>query len=170
MRGLQAAEIGAETSAPEISGIVFEDCDVIHNTHIALDIQHGDRAAVHDIRFEDIRVEVDEHNPRPQMQKSPGEKYSSGAPDYFPELLVIVIRKNFYSQDDQRGTVRNVIFKNISVTGPRMLESWMRGFDAEHDVRDIKIANLQFNGAGLQTTQDAHLRLGDDVHDVLFKE
>jgi len=68
----RAAEIGAETSAPEISGIVFEDCDIIHNTHSALDIQHGDHAAVHDIRFQDIRVEVDQNNPRPSMQGKPG--------------------------------------------------------------------------------------------------
>jgi hypothetical protein len=164
----RAAEIGAETSAPEISGIVFEDCDVIHNTHIALDIQHGDRATVRDIRFQDIRVEVDQNNPRPRMQVKPGEIYTPGAPDYYPELLVIVIQKNFYSQDDQRGTIRDVLLKNITVTGSRMLQSWMRGLDVEHDVSGVSIENLRFNGERLETAQDAHLRLENHVHDVRF--
>jgi len=166
----RACEIGAETSAPEISGIVFEDCDVIHTTHIALDIQHGDRAAVRDIRFEDIRVEVDPNNPRPAMQQKPGESYSPGPPNYYPELMVIVIQKNFYSQDDRRGTVRSVLFKNISITGAHMLESWMRGLDAEHNVSGIRIENLRFNGEHLKTAQDAHLRIEHDVQDVLFSD
>jgi Glycosyl hydrolases family 28 len=166
----RALEIGAETSAPEVTGIVFEDCDVIHNTHIALDIQHGDRAAVRDIRFQDIRVEVDQNNLRPRMQGKPGEIYSPGAPNYFPELLVIVIRKNFYSQDDQRGTVRSVLFKNISVTGTHMLESWMRGLDAERTVSEVSLVNLRFNGELLKTVQDAHLRLENHVQDVVFTD
>lgn len=166
----RAAEIGAETSAPEVSDIVFEDCDVIHNTHIALDIQHGDRAAVRDIRFQDIRVEVDQNNPRPRMQGKPGETYSPGAPTYSPELIVIVIQKNFYSHDDQRGTVRNVLFKNISVTGPRMLQSWMRGLDVEHNVSGVSIEKLSLNGERLRNAQDARLRIDKHVDEVLFKE
>ena len=51
-------EIGAETCASEIADISFEDCDIIRTTHIAMDIQHGDRAAIRDIRFENLRVEV----------------------------------------------------------------------------------------------------------------
>jgi len=166
----RAAEIGAETSAPEVSDIVFEDCDVIHNTHIAFDIQHGDRATVRDIRFQDIRVEVDQNNPRPRMQAKPGETYSPGAPNYSPELIVIVIQKNFYSHDDQRGTVRNVLFKNISVTGPRMLQSWMRGLDAEHNVSGVSIENLSLNAERLKNAQDARLRIDKHVQDVLFKD
>ncbi|MBP9903003.1 MAG: right-handed parallel beta-helix repeat-containing protein, partial [Verrucomicrobia bacterium] len=44
-RGL---EIGAETAAPEFADIQFRDCDIIRTTHIAMDIQCGDRAVVHD--------------------------------------------------------------------------------------------------------------------------
>jgi hypothetical protein len=166
----RAAEIGAETSAPEISGIVFEDCDVIHNTHIALDIQHGDRAAVRDIRFENIRVEVDPDNPQPRMQEKPGETYSPGATNYFPELLVIVIRKNRYSQDNQRGTVHNVTLKNVSVTGSRMLASWIRGLDAERNISGVSFVNLRFNGKALRNEQDGHLRVEDHVDGVVFQD
>src|SRR6266545_3163993 len=53
-RGL---EIGAETQAPVMETIIFKNCDVIHFVHRAMDIQHGDRALVRDVRFEHIRVE-----------------------------------------------------------------------------------------------------------------
>ena len=78
----RAMEIGAETCAPEIADIAFEDCDIIRTTHIAMDIQHGDRAAIRDIRFENIRVEVDDRNLQPRIQNSREEKYadSSGGP------------------------------------------------------------------------------------------
>ena len=75
----RAMEIGAETCAPEIADIVFEDCDIVRTTHISMDIQHGDRAAIRNIRFESIRVEIDEWNPRPRMQSSPEEKYQADA-------------------------------------------------------------------------------------------
>ena len=165
-----AASLGAETSAPEISGIVFEDCDVIHNTHVAFVIQHGDRAAVRDICFQDIRVEVDKNNPRPRMQTKPGETYSPGAPNYYPKLLFVTIQKNIWTRDDHCGTIRNVLLKNISVIGSRMLESQVGGLDAEHDVRGVSIVNLRFNGKCLKTAHDAHLLIQNNVHDVLFRE
>jgi len=64
----RAIEIGAETCAPEITGITFADCDIVWTTHIAIDIQHGDRAAIRDIRFERIRVEIDDQNPAPRSR------------------------------------------------------------------------------------------------------
>jgi hypothetical protein len=167
----RALEIGAETSAPEISDVVFEDIDIIRTTHIAMDIQHGDRARVHGIRFENIRVEMDEHNPQPLLQKAPGEKYS---PDpkagYVPYLMVIVIRKNFYSQDPERGAVRGVVFKNIAVASAVVPPSSFTGVDAEHDVREVEIENLTVNGRKVITAVDARLRMGDFVSGVKFKE
>lgn len=166
----RALEIGAETSATEMTDVVFRDIDVIRSTHISLDIQHGDRAAVHDIRFEDIRVEVDDFNPQPVFQKEPGQKYSPDLKaDYIPNLLVIIIYKTPYSQDQERGTVRDVVFKNISVSGRRMPPSSFRGFDADHNVRGVKIENLRFNGRPVTRAEDAHLRIGNDVQDVVFE-
>ncbi len=88
----RALEIGAETSAPEIAEVRFRDCDIVRTTHIAMDIQCGDRALVQDIRYENIRVEIDDVCPAPRMQGSREDRYleePSGA--YVPNLLVIVI-------------------------------------------------------------------------------
>ncbi|MCL4203217.1 MAG: hypothetical protein KJ000_12005 [Pirellulaceae bacterium] len=167
----RAMEIGAETCASEIADVVFEDCDIVRTTHIAMDIQHGDRAAVRDIRFENIRVEIDPWNPRPRMQGSREEHYEASADDrYCPTLMEIVIRKNNYSKDEQRGTVRDVVFKDIAVTGPHITPSSFRGFDAEHDVAGVTIANLRFNGKSAGNAQEARLQIGPHVSRVQFSE
>jgi hypothetical protein len=165
----RAMEIGAETCAPEIADIAFEDCDIIRTTHIAMDIQHGDRAAIRDIRFENIRVEVDDRNLQPLMQSSREEKYADpSAGRYCPSLLEIVIHQTPYSKDQQRGTVRGVTFRNITVTGAQMPSSSFRGFDAEHAVEGVAIEDLRFNGKRLQSASEARLQLGLHVRDVRF--
>lgn len=167
----RALEIGAETCAPEISDVIFRDIDVIRTTHIGMDIQHGDRAAVHDIRFEDVRVEVDDVNPPPLLQKAPGEQYR---PDpraaYLPQLFVIVIQKTFYSKDEERGTVRDVLFKDVAVTGRRMPPSSFTGLDAGHDVRGVTIQNLRFNGKRIANAGAARFEIGRHVSGVHFGE
>ncbi len=180
----RALEIGAETSAPEITDVVFRDIDVIRNTHIAMDIQHSDRAAVHDIHYENVRVEVDDSNPPPLIQHHPGEKYHP-TPDltvgacggcatlpagagYVPNLLVIVIAPTAITQDKEAGTVRDVTFKDISVTGKTMPPSAFTGLDAAHDVWGVTIENLRFNGRAITGAGDAHLQIGKYVQDVRF--
>jgi hypothetical protein len=180
----RALEIGAETSAPEIADVVFRDIDVIRNTHIAMDIQHGDRAAVHDIDYEDVRVEVDDFNPLPVIQTQRDEKYNPTADasaeacggcatlpaqaKYVPNLFVIVIHSTGASRDREVGTVRDVTFKDISVTGKPIMPLAFTGFDAEHDVRGVTIENLRFNGRPITSAGDAHLQIGKYVQDVRF--
>lgn len=165
----RAMEIGAETCAPEIANIVFEDCDIVRTTHIAMDIQHGDRAAIHDIRFENIRVEIDAQNPQPLMQNARDEKYSPASGSrYSPTLMEIVIRKNNYSHDDERGTVRDVLFKDVSVFSAHAPPSSFRGYDAEHGVDRVTITNLRFNGQAASNATAAQLRIGPEVRSVQF--
>ena len=181
----RALEIGAETSAPEMTDVVFRNIDVIRNTHIAMDIQHSDRAAIHDIRYEDVRVEVDDSNPLPVIQNKPGEKYNPrpevpaaacggcatlpGYNGYIPNLFVIVIHPTAITRDKEAGTVRDVLFKNISVTGKTMLPSAFTGLDAAHDVRGVTIENLRFNGHPITNPADAHLQVGKFAEEVRFR-
>ena len=164
----RAFEIGAETSAPEIANIVFRDCDIIRTTHIAMDIQHGDRASVHDIRFENIRVEVDDFNLRPRLQQTQDEKYTVNPDDdYLPYLFSIIIRQNFYSKDQELGNVRNIVFKDISVTG-KMPPSLFRGADKEHTVEGVQIDNLVVNGQIYRDPMEAALNMQPFVSGVTF--
>jgi hypothetical protein len=165
----RAMEIGAETCAPEISHITFADCDIVRTTHIAMDIQHGDRAAIHDIRFERIRVEIDDQNPLPRMQQNREEKYPADAQDtYCPTLMEIVIRNNFYSKDKDRGTVRDITFQDIRVLSRLQPPSSFRGFDAAHTVEGVTIQNLRFNDRLIPDAAEAHLTIGPHVTGVQF--
>ena len=165
----RALEIGAETSAPEMTDIVFRDCDIVRTTHIAMDIQHGDRAVVRDIRFENIRVEVDDVNPRPRMQQTRDETYEADPnDDYRPYLLYMIIRPTRYSRDQQAGVVRNVVFKEISVTGKLFPPSCFRGADDEHTVAGVTIDNLRVNGQRCHGPEDARLEIHPHVADVTF--
>jgi hypothetical protein len=141
----------------------------VRTAFVAMDIQHGDRAAVHDVHFENIRVEVDDVSPQPMFQKAPGEKY---APDprvhYVPQLFVIVIQPTIWSSDHQVGTVRDVSLKDIFVTGKPMPASSVTGFDSEHDVRGISIENLRFNGQPVPNAETAHLQTNNYAEAVHF--
>jgi hypothetical protein len=165
----RALEIGAETSAPEIANVRFQDCDIIRTTHIAMDVQCGDRALVHDIRYENIRVETDDVCPAPRMQGSRDERYMEDPKDqYVPNLLVIVISKNPYSKDPERGNVRDVTYAGVSVTGRRAPRSFFNGLDAQHTVQGVTIDNLWLNSKPASTAAEANLSAGQYVSDVRF--
>lgn len=165
----RALEIGAETVAPEISDIIFSNCDIIRTVHIAMDIQHGDRALIKKIRFEDIRFEVDDDTPMPKFQSSKDEKYSLAENEkYCPQLFVLIIRDNNYSQDKERGKIQNIVFKDISVTGRCFPSSYFVGYDSEHDVSDVLIENLRINGELATDAKEGHLSIGEHVSNVRF--
>lgn len=166
----RAMELGAETCAPEMANVAFEDSDIIRTTHIALDIQHGDRAKIHDIRFERIRVEMEEPNPRPKMQRSPEDTYDPGPDGFLPTLAVIVIRGTNYSKDQVRGTVRNVVFQDIDITAPGMPASTFVGADPEHTVEGVVCRGWRFNGQPLTSLEAMHLKLGAHVSGVTVEE
>jgi hypothetical protein len=46
-----------------------------------------------------------------------------------PNLLVIILGKLFYSQDPERGTLRNVTYKDIFVTGKPIGPSSFAGYE-----------------------------------------
>lgn len=166
----RALEIGAETSAPEIASIVFRDCDIIRTTHIAMDIQHGDRAIVRDILFEDIRVEVDDFNLRPVLQQTRDETYTVDLADrYQPYLLYIIIRSNNYSRDQELGVVRDIEFKDIAVTADRMPPSYFKGADDAHDVMGVTLKNLTVNGQPCGNPEEAQLEILPFVESVVFE-
>lgn len=165
----RALEIGAETSAPEFSRIVFRDCDIIRTTHIAMDIQHGDRARIHDIVFDNIRVEGDDFSLRPVLQKTQDEVYIvDPTDDYRPHLSVIVIQLNPYSKDGKPGVVSGVVFKDITVISPLFLPSSFSGLDEEHTVQGVTIDTLTVNGQCCTNAQEAHLKMNAYVSGVVF--
>ena len=67
-------ELGFETWASRISGVVFEDCDLIHNAHAALSVHLGGPAVVEDATYRNIRIECDGSEERPVLQRNREQK------------------------------------------------------------------------------------------------
>jgi hypothetical protein len=154
-----AIKIGTESCAPEISGIVFEDCDILRTSIAAMGILPADWAHVHDIRFENIRVEMDGVNMRPRFQKQRDEKYDAGAADYLPSLLQVSIGSRKNSQETRRSTVSNVVLRNISVIAPAMPVSSFSGFDAERGIFGVTFEGLRLNGKPVVDAASANLSI-----------
>jgi len=151
--------------APEIAHVLFRDCDIIRTCFRAMsfDLNTGD-GRIHDVRFEDIRVEIDHEAYKPMEQQRRGEKYTGSKGDYCPRLLVIAI-------DGRGGPVQDVRFKNITVTGSgrHFPHSIIRGFDDEHCVGNVTIENLRINGQLVTDPATGGFTLGEHVKNVGFR-
>ena len=147
----RALEIGAETVASEMSDLLFEDCDIIHTAHIAMDIQNCDRALCKNVVFKDIRVELDDDTTVPVYQGRQGQSYSvPPGSQHLPALIVLEITKGYCTCDEQRGHIQDIHFKDITVTAPSTPPSRLQGYDAEHLVQNVTIENLRLNGQSVR--------------------
>ena len=163
-------ELGVETRAPEFANIRFEDSDIIRTTHIAMDIQHGDRAKIHDVVFENIRVEFDDKIPSPIYQNSDDQVYDPNAdPNYCPALAVIVIHSTHYSHDKENGTVDGVIFKDIQVYGTRTPPVSLIGLDADHMAKDVLFENVRLGELKITSLDGLNLNKNAFVENVQIK-
>jgi hypothetical protein len=188
----RSLEIGAETVAHEISDLLFEDCDVIHTAHIAMDVQNCDRALCRNLVFRNIRVEFDDDFTRPVIQERREMKYAvksgSGtglrftlaerkkmkyavAPDgpYIPCLIVLEISECRVSKDTVRGHVRDILFKDIEVTVPGVPPSYLKGCDAEHLVQRVTVENLRINGRVVTSTTEGGFTLNKFARELSVK-
>ncbi|MBN2311353.1 MAG: hypothetical protein JXR94_20420 [Candidatus Hydrogenedentes bacterium] len=161
----RALEIGAETSAPELSHVTFRDCDIVRTADVAMDVQHGDRAAVHDVTFEGIRLEVDDVNYTPQIQNGRDATYT-GQTGHLPHFLVLVILRGPWSSDQERGTMRDIVMRDCSISGKLLPPSSLSGFDETHDIKGVAISNLRINGKVVASLEEAAVAVGPFVSDV----
>ena len=133
-------EIGYETRCDSMSDIAFEDCDIIrvehegHQSGGTFTIHNGDRAVVSNVRYENIRVE-----------------------DSREKLIDIKVLYARYSRDEQRGQVRGVHFKDISVVDGPFPVSIIQGYDAEHVIEDVTIENLVVHGRKITSANAARM-------------
>lgn len=129
----KTCEIGLETACREYRNIVFRNCDLLKSCHAALDIANGDCAEVHDVLFEDIRVEYEAYGHSPVMQESEDQVYDASKLGFVSSLIAIQndrFRSAFYCNSTwgvpkemaeldltgiQVATVHDVDFKHIRV-------------------------------------------------------
>ena len=145
----KALEIGAETRAEEICDVCFRNCDLIHLTGAALDCMNVDYADVHDVTYEDIRIEADEVIPKAMLQKKDSDVYVNTDPEYMPTTMSAKVQFHYeYSAGgDRRGKNRNLTFRNIRLYGKHPPKARFEGYDETHKTENVRISNLYWNDA-----------------------
>ena len=159
-----ALSIGAELRE-NVSNVLFEDCDVIHDVgrETALRIYHCDNAVISDVTFQNIRVEEARR------------------------LISLWIGKTRWTKTEERGHIRNVIFRDITavsapidptLTGFQDGSDWkpyiikdhasmeIVGYDQDHIVEDVLFDNVVLDGKKV-TAQE--VTMNEFVEAVQFK-
>jgi len=166
--------IGVETCTDEIYDIYFRDLDIIHceregyQAGGTMTISNGDRADIHHVYFEDIRIE-----------------------DSREKIIDMKINKTVWSNETNRGIVRDIFFKDIAIVDGPFPPSIIRGFESKtsefavkHDeagklwvvrdlhgqgtMRDITIENFTVYGEKKTNSFDAKL-VYEIATNVVFK-
>lgn len=168
-RGL---ELGAETNAPEYRNIIFRDCDLIHGSTIHLDIQHHNRAYIHHILFENIRIEYNRHQLSEMIQERDEDVYTDTGTLRQPMLIAIPIYDmGLFSEDGLHGRVSDVLFRNIGIYTDGCLQKpviQLNGLSPECTVSRVQIENITLNGKRLGET-DTDLHIGPFTSDISFR-
>ncbi len=160
-------EFGADTVVSEICRITFRDCDIIHHAHAVLDINNMDRAHIHDVRFENIRVEYSRYDLAPEYQHSDDTLYR-GVHAMSP-LICAILDSNMWSNDHLYGKNEDIRFIGIHVYTDSDMPfppSSLSGYDEDHQTRRIRIENATHNGTPIHTAKRMNLSIGDFASDI----
>lgn len=147
-----ALEIGYETRCDEISDVVFRDCEILHCEYEGnqsggvLTIHNADHAFVHDIHYENIRIE-----------------------DAQEKFIDIKTLDSKYSRDRTRGMISDVHFKNIEITEGIFPVSIIRGYEMQGEVcrpHDFYFENVTVHGKKIENVNEMRMvkELSDGFH------
>ena len=168
----RALEIGAETCADEYSNITYKNCDIIHSEAIVLDIQNGDRANIHDVVYDDIRVEYSKYCTGGLIQETDEHTYQPHKDPHVSRLLNAGIYKCMWSQDEAAGQIHDIKYKNITVTmdeGLRLPPNFFKGMSADHLVQNISIENLVINGKRYVDKSEIVFETNEFAENIILK-
>lgn len=137
-----------ESQAPAIEDLYYHDCDIIHYRMTPFLLEPGELMPIRNARFENFRIE--------------GE----GQPDFITLRPTI----NQYMKVKKPGSIRNIVFKNITLAGdkPGPARVIVEGAGEANRVDDVLFDNVVRYGRKL----DAHsenLRIGDFTGHIQFQ-
>ena len=118
-----ALGIGTELHASEIARISYRNIDILHalGAHsTAISIRNGDRADVHDIIYDNVRIE-----------DRPGT------------LLHISIETDGYLPDSGRGSINNIAFRDLRIAQGASGPSQIAGMNSQHTVSGVRFENFR---------------------------
>ncbi len=143
--------IGFETNGPVMSDIYVENCDIIQarggsrvDGHSAFSIICDGPALIHDVYYENIRVEPDVLKLF-ELHITDGTKYGDNPPGHI---------RNIYLKDIAWHSVRPIILK---------------GFDRDHTVENVYFQNCRIKGDLLTGPRKDIFDAGSFVKNIVFE-
>lgn len=130
----RALEIGAETVADTVKDITFSNCQIVHFTAIAMDIQNSDKGVVKNIKFKNISIE----DPISDSLMI-GNMFIS--PKAWGKIAVLGIYGSFYSHDSARGNISNVFYNNIKYHSKNIFPVLQLDIDSSHIEKNMTFEN-----------------------------
>lgn len=171
-RGL---EFGAETCADEYHDILWEDCDSIHGSFVHIDIQHRDRARIHDVLIRNIRCEYSRYDLPPIYQADMSVSYSDAMrkkgykdPVWQPRLIDAPIDDGPFSDSHLLGEMYHVRFEDIRILCDEeapIPECRFAGAAAGYCNHDIVIENVSRNGVRLRP-EEMSMNIGEFDYNI----
>jgi hypothetical protein len=117
---------------------------------------HGvDSGTISNVVFEDVRVED---------FARPVGRFGD-----WPNFLRIGVTYDMWGTDSERGHIRGVTLKNVSLTGSIAAHSEILGCDEEHGVTGVTLENVTYLGKKVRSAEDMNLTLNEFVSDIEFK-
>jgi len=162
-----ALEIGFELRSEEVKNVIFRDCDIINvERGAALSIHNGDWAHVHDVLYENIRIENAQHKlfdvaiflsqysyDRPANEEVRRQQYKHGAWDGVQ--IEVEGKEEFHKQF--RGRISNITYRDISIMDGPVPFSLFVGYDDDYEVENVKIENFSFYGRKVRNIHEGKI-------------
>jgi len=165
----KAFEIGAETRAEHLRRIVFRNCDAIHLNGPAIDIMNVDYGRVHDVVFEDLRIEYDPVIQRPAIQKDDETPFVTDPNStYMPQAVCFRIENHpeYSGGLERRGYIYDITLRNIRIHADRMPPSSFAGYDEEHAVSGVTVDGLFLGDRRITHLDEAEFNIGAHARDI----
>ncbi|MBQ1552447.1 MAG: hypothetical protein IIZ66_02775 [Clostridia bacterium] len=145
-----AMEVGAETVCDEYVNIAWKNCDIIRTDQGAMRLHCGDRAYVHNVSYDGIRVEYSKYDRKSVYQRSDDMVYDPGDEPAHDDLLRCSLECGLWSPDMIAGNIRDVVCRDITVYKDEEVSSpacRFNGFDERHTIERVRLENVTLDGA-----------------------
>ncbi len=138
--------LGHESRAAFMRNITLRNLDIIHFTMTPFLFEPGEDMRLENLTVENIRL------------------HGEGQREFIRLRPVV----NQYMQNKVPGFIRNITFKNITLTGkPGEYLVQIQGADPNHNVTDVTFDNVSIAGSKL-TPQSARLHKGNHTENIRF--
>lgn len=175
--------VGYECEAPYMKNIVVRNCDIVHHAfrykeperfwaNTVFYLQPSNNILVSDLIFEDIRIHADGRFIflKASSDVCVGPGVLGLKPQHYSHVYSITdLSKCKYPA---AGTLDNVIFRNVSVSGDASVargDIYIKGRSEKENIGNITFDNVTFFGKPVKDSDNKTLYIGDYVAQPLFR-